>query len=662
MKLDEKRQERIARRDLRREPAFCEELARDLNVEQSPESFGRALDEICAELPDELPVTRYPLRSALRGLGAVAAALLLVCASLFGMNAVNPELAESLPGMGALFQKLNGTEPGPPEQNGVVPTVETAPSPQPEETALPRAPEFVPVTLEGTGEQAGTLTVTDARCDGEYLWLDLRLSGGDPALQNCKWIGTKFMEEEPGMTLSIDSTAVEASLYFSPEEDGSFAGSGVFELPSRTDDRREVPVELAVSTLYGQFKPTGIDEGIFYSGNGTGQPDVQNKPGFRGAFSVTAEPALRRSFSLDVSDNGTELLQVRQTLGEVLVELEIPFLGRHSYDLEDDVERVIHEAPFFGDLGGAIYSRPIGLNPYLHTEDGVSLPRLDSEEEYDIGVEMPEKGQAAAVLEDGPTRHEWRFTPAPVDTEKLVLTLYEYDSDGPYTDPDLGFQENPVLAEFTIDLARGTAEVTEQYRTQNLEKLDAEACREKVRHQEFTNGYYATRTYMWCTDDPACASRYAYHVILYGEDTAYRPVELRCYLNGELYATLPSCPPEEYNAEHYGKGYFQGEQGQYWEDVSDPAYTQREFRELVFNVYCPEWMAFNSSGEPEETERFRMDLVDSGTGKVLVEDVERTYWRQEGLEALYYGEHEIHDEPLDGGEQAGGDTGSSRMG
>ncbi len=114
--------EKIARRELKRDKAFQAELSRAWDVEKAPRSYHRTLEKTYEALPPELIVRRRPLRSLARGLAGFAAVGVMACIALFCVNLTEPRFAESLPGVGGVFQALNGA---------------LEPEPQPVETPAP---------------------------------------------------------------------------------------------------------------------------------------------------------------------------------------------------------------------------------------------------------------------------------------------------------------------------------------------------------------------------------------------------------------------------------------------------------------------------------------------------------------------------------------------
>lgn len=89
-----------------------ERLEQELELAQVPAAVDRRLRQVYAELPQELPGkpargSRKAVRTFATAASALAAAFLLV----FGVNAVNPALAEELPLIGGIFQRINGSAP-----------------------------------------------------------------------------------------------------------------------------------------------------------------------------------------------------------------------------------------------------------------------------------------------------------------------------------------------------------------------------------------------------------------------------------------------------------------------------------------------------------------------------------------------------------------------
>ena len=102
-----------------------QELREELELRAVPEKVEEKLKALYAELPDELPVRGGGARSLLKVLGTVTGTAAAAFLLLFGLNTVNPALAESLPGLGNLFRNLNGTK----VTGGNIPTYDDAVKP-----------------------------------------------------------------------------------------------------------------------------------------------------------------------------------------------------------------------------------------------------------------------------------------------------------------------------------------------------------------------------------------------------------------------------------------------------------------------------------------------------------------------------------------------------
>ena len=139
----------MGKNDLKRDKRFKRHLAQQLQVEQPPQSYLQAVQDAFDSLPDELPVKARPLRTFGRACATLAACAVLVAAGAFGLNRANPGLMESLPGVGQLFQQLNGTVDLPQEtENHSLPT--PTPIPQdPSQLEEQQGEERSPGWLEG---------------------------------------------------------------------------------------------------------------------------------------------------------------------------------------------------------------------------------------------------------------------------------------------------------------------------------------------------------------------------------------------------------------------------------------------------------------------------------------------------------------------------------
>lgn len=165
----------MRKNDLQRDKAFRQRLAQKLEVEQPPESYFQAVQSAFASLPDELPVKARPIHQrVLRTCAALAACCAVVAAGAFGLNQVSPQLMESMPGIGQIFQDFNeGREPPVPTPSPTPPS-ETESQLEQQEVQQ-EVPPFEPLSVpSNTG--VGELTIQNAWSDGLYLHLELELA------------------------------------------------------------------------------------------------------------------------------------------------------------------------------------------------------------------------------------------------------------------------------------------------------------------------------------------------------------------------------------------------------------------------------------------------------------------------------------------------------
>ena len=165
----------MRKNDLQRDKAFRQRLAQKLEVEQPPESYFQAVQSAFASLPDELPVKARPIHQrVLRTCAALAACCAVVVAGAFGLNQVSPQLMESMPGIGQIFQDFNeGREPPVPTPSPTPPS-ETESQLEQQEVQQ-EVPPFEPLSVpSNTG--VGELTIQNAWSDGLYLHLELELA------------------------------------------------------------------------------------------------------------------------------------------------------------------------------------------------------------------------------------------------------------------------------------------------------------------------------------------------------------------------------------------------------------------------------------------------------------------------------------------------------
>ena len=143
-----------------RSRVFKAALAREYGVTQLPESLKLRTEKTLSTLPDVMPSKPRPILRLFRGMATAAAALAVTSVILLGLNSTNPQLTESMPGLGPMFAAMN-----------------ERPTPQPTAGPTPQ-PEFNPVTVLSKGDFGGVLIIDDAWSDGKSLLLDMSISPG----------------------------------------------------------------------------------------------------------------------------------------------------------------------------------------------------------------------------------------------------------------------------------------------------------------------------------------------------------------------------------------------------------------------------------------------------------------------------------------------------
>ena len=619
--------EKITRKDLRRDGDFARQLAEEWGMEQTTPSYRRALRQVYAELPDELPVKRYPLRQAMKGLAAVAAVFVMVCVGLFALNAAQPQIAEALPGVGGVFQALNQ-----PEEGEESPAPQATPTPDSGESQVTGdalaawgqeiAGGFTPVEIPGS---RGSLWVDCAWSDGAFLVLDLRLELGD--------YGDSLYQQAPGLELvpAYGEVTLNGQIVASGETlqdnaaqdmvcahqiepftwagDGAFTGRWVLDLAALGEDATasgECQVTLAMDELTAQNLRE--DELVDLEASGLLQQV--------GSFVSDSFPApvvrdYNTIFQGVATDNGASLQGVSFAPTGLEAVLEMPFLGKTSYYLQPGTSL---RAARGADTGAA----EIGYEGVVATtESGRALQVA------------PYSWMTTGGTDNyGPYNMKCGFTGLYPGEDKVIITLYDasrekpcYDEEGNFTGADPGLFQ--VAASFTLDLATQTADPNWDYLEEGYERLDADTYPADSGNflGDFTNGFYVGNCQLE-TDLVTNGSRTGpcQLVTLFTGDLDYRPVTLVAYAGEESY-TVWSQDPTALNSydEVAGVYYHQEEAGEYWESVTDQDAFGGTYRVMEFRVYYPTEL-LDGQGQPIR-EFDKLQLLDGDTGEVLIEDV-----------------------------------------
>lgn len=546
----------------------AEELRRALDLTQVPDAVNRKLRQVYAELPEEVPHKsrwREPLLKA----AGVFAALAVVCGGLLGLNAANPALAESIPGLGSLFALMNDHTMHPMGSH-VGTYVDHV--------------EELDLTADAPADTDYELTLDEAFCDGSYVYLTLRVAGPEEAEQ---YESLNLMcDGKSDFRLLADGA--EAELFTLGEqtlEDGTEAFALVHELAAPVENGQEVSARLEVGSLYGLYPQDD-------SKSGGWQYDTL-KVGFTADFTVTADTSQNRSQELSAEDNGVKLYGIKTTPGYLLVDMEIPFWGRVN-------ELTAGGGPILG------YAQ-------LFTQDGQELHHNSQLNDYDFENES----DAESI------RGTWAFDGPPEQTDTVLLRILDRVPDSYYS----GAPEQPVVfAEFAINWKTGEARPSDTYLDEGLSKMDTEEFQASWGPADFTGGYLVSDILniqdMWHgTDDWIC-------MVELKADVEYQPIELRYYNGERLLGTVKAAPESAYNDDTLADGVpaYRGEDGFFFGGkVTNPNLAQEAEYELIFCLLYPEdCLEDTEYGVWVDMEKAvdRIEVVNTETGEVLLDDLE----------------------------------------
>ena len=546
----------------------AEELRRALDLTQVPDAVNRKLRQVYAELPEEVPHKsrwREPLLKA----AGVFAALAVVCGGLLGLNAANPALAESIPGLGSLFALMNDHTMHPMGSH-VGTYVDNV--------------EELDLAADAPADTDYELTLDEAFCDGSYVYLTLRVAGPEEAEQYESL--NLVCDGKSDFRLLVDGA--EAELFTLGEQtqaDGTEAFALVHELASPVENGREVSARLEVGSLYGLYPQDD-------SKSGGWQYDTL-EVGFTADFTVTADTSQNRSQELSAEDNGVKLYGIKTTPGYLLVDMEIPFWGRT------------------GDLTAS--SGPILGYAQLFTQDGQELHHNSQLNDYDFENES----DAESI------RGTWAFDGPPEQTDTVILRILDRVPDSYYS----GAPEQPVVfAEFAINWKTGEARPSDTYLDEGLSKMDTEEFQASWGPADFTGGFLVSDILniqdMWHgTDDWIC-------MVELKADVEYQPIELRYYNGERLLGTVKAVPESEYNDNTLADGVpaYRGEDGFFLGGkVTNPNLAQEAKYDLIFCLLYPEDCQEDTEygvGVDISKAADRIQLVNSETGQVLLDDLE----------------------------------------
>lgn len=552
------------------DPREARALRRELDIAAVPLVIDNKLRQVYAELPEELPKARLWLRPLKKAVG-VFAALAIVCGGLLGLNAANPAFAESIPGLGSLFALMNDHTMHP--MGSHVGTYEGS-------------VEELDLAATAPADTDYSLTLDEAFCDGNYVYLTLQLTGPEEAEQYDHYV--MYLPNEEGTRLTVNGQ--ETELFTTGGQtlpDGDYAFALVYELAAPAQDGEELSAALTVPGLYGVYS---VDE----SKSKDWRYD-QVGGEFTADFTVTADTSQNQSQELSAQDNGVKLYGIETTPGYLLVDMEIPFWGRQN-------ELTAGSGPILG------YAQ-------LFTQDGQELNHNSLLNDYDFSNES----DAESI------RGTWAFDGPPEQTDTVILRITDRSPDSAYAaDMD---RERVVFAEFAINWKTGEAHPSHTYLDEGLDKVDTEEFKASWGPADFTGGFLVSNighTFdSWHGD---INTTWVCTVNLTSE-VEYQPIELRYYAGDRLLGTVQAAPKSEFNETAVNpmlgdeNFFYRGEDGFYGSIEKDGGGYN-----LFFALYYPE----DCIGATQFRERDlkdgcmvdRIEVVNTETGEVLMDDLE----------------------------------------
>ena len=551
------------------DPREARALRRELDIAAVPLVIDNKLRQVYAELPEELPKAKAWKRPLQRAVG-VFAALAIVCGGLLGLNAANPAFAESIPGLGSLFALMNDHTMHP--MGSHVGTYEGS-------------VEELDLTADAPADTDYSLTLDEAFCDGNYVYLTLQLTGPEEAE---KYEDLSLAcDGQSDFRLLVDGT--EAELFTTggqAMEDGTEAIALVYQLAAPVENGQEVSARLEVGSLYGVYPEDSKSAGWQYD---------TLEVGFTADFTLTADTSQNQSQELSAEDNGVKLYGVKTTPGYLLVDMEIPFWGRQN-------ELTAGSGPILG------YAQ-------LFTQDGQELNHNSLLNNYDFVNET----------DAGSVRGTWAFDGPPEQTDTVILRITDRSPDSAYAaDMD---RERVVFAEFAINWKTGEAHPSDTYLGEGLDKVDTEEFKASWGPADFTGGFLVSNighTFdSWHGDTN---TTWVCTVNLTSE-VEYQPIELRYYNEERLLGTVKAAPKSEFNETAVNpmlgdeNFFYRGEDGFYGSIEKDGGGYN-----LFFALYYPE----DCIGATQFRERDlkdgcmvdRIEVVNTETGEVLLDDLE----------------------------------------
>lgn len=532
-------------------------LRGELELQEMPETVAKRLEAVYAGLPEEMPragTGSHAARKTVIGVTAGAAAAFVM---MFGLNAVNPVLAESIPLVGGIFRAVNASAHEPENIRETGERVQQLAEPVTDEALL-----TIDVPAAKEGEIPLTLSLRETYYDGTFVYAGLAL--------NCDTDKNTLMDNGiPGYNIVIDGEEqrnydemgrfvgdknngfVDMTSYqWTKDESGSFVIRRAFRVPDSLRGKDELRIVLQYSGMTGGNSET-IEEEEYEREINTSQFEI--------SFTVKKNGAEVKTLTGNGQEmGGVNFVSAIASPAGVEVVLDCP-------------EEIVNPAWFWQYADGRRFG---GMGEAFPTQ--------------------PENGKNRLTSVSGG-----------VDVDELTpIVVFVYDKNG----------SKQVEAEFTLDFAAGTVEATRHfadpddvlYRTEdgyqpNLQLQDYFCETEEIR--SLTEGYLLS--YLTVASDGMLS-----HVSILTPNE-YRGAHLEVRLNGEIIDEVDSVDREE-----VGKAFFERDYSFNW-PVQNPDGTMgNETIDSGLNAY-----QFTLSGnEASKGDVVTFRLTDSETGETLMEE------------------------------------------
>lgn len=227
-------------------------IRKSLELPAVPEIINERLRQVYGELPEQLPKKRprpvRPLKAAAGAVSGLAAAFLL----LFGLNGLNPALAETLPLIGGVFQQLN-------QSQGWVNLTETQLRVEQYAESMEGVEAQVPAN--GLLERPMKVTVRETYFDGEFLYagLSMEINTRDDRLFSRRSPGYDVLldgvsqlkyDEEAGDIRGARDFILMGDQTWQPSGSGEYLSQVAFHVPEQYRDLERLDVTLQYSGIY----------------------------------------------------------------------------------------------------------------------------------------------------------------------------------------------------------------------------------------------------------------------------------------------------------------------------------------------------------------------------------------------------------------------------